>query len=316
MFALAPVALARVALLLALQGAAARPLVSVDVRPATVAVGEPFTVHVRVRAPAGATIRFPAVPDSAGGVEAIDPRAIEDHSTRSLFDATATYRFIAWEPGRRLVPLGDVRWEQSRGAEVLATGPVRVEVASMLPADTAELVPRASRAPLDPPPAWWRWALGALGVLAIAVMAWRAWRRRASVARPPDPFVDAQGAFAAVDQLGLVEAGEPGRAVLAYAEVMRTYLVRRFPQATDGLTTPEFVTTLAAHDLPIRPEEVAAVLHVSDAVKFAGADVDADRVRQVERAARAVVRDVQTAHEARLAALDKGKGQKGRRRHA
>jgi hypothetical protein len=306
--------LAPAALFVALQGSAGRPVVSVEVHPVTVAVGEPFIVSVRVQAAAGAVIRFPTVPDSANAVEALDPRAVEDRSTSARFDQTATYRFIAWEPGRRAVPLDRVRWEQSRGVELLELGPVRVEVTTLLPPDTAAHVPRAARATLEPPPAWWRWALFAAGVIAIAWMARRAWRRRKFAAPPPDAFVDAQDAFAAVDALALVDAGEPGRAVLAYADVMRTYLTRRFPQATDGLTTPEFVRALAAHRLPILPAEVAAVLDVADAVKFAAEPVDADRVARVARDARSVVRDVQSAYEARLAATDKGKGPRGRRR--
>ena len=307
---------APLALLLALQGGPGRPLVTVEVQPATVAVGEPFTVRVRVRAAPGAAIRFPAVPDSAGAIEAVDPRAIDDHSTSAVFDQTAIYRFIAWEPGRRIVPLGDVRWELPRGAEGLSTGPARVEVTSLLPADTAAQVPRAARAVLDPPPRWWRWVLAGLGLLAIAVMSWRAWRGRAAAVRPVDPYVEAQASFAAIDALALVDAGEPGRAVLAYAEVMRDYLARRFPTAVEGLTTPEFVQALAGQALPIHPDEVAGVLIVADAVKFSGAVVDADAVRQVARAARGVVSDVQVAHAARLAAADKGKGPRGRRRHS
>jgi len=306
--------LAPVALLLAFQDPPARPLVGVEVQPLTVAVGEPFTVRVRVRAAAGAVIRFPAVPDSSGSVEAVDPRAIEDHSTSTVFDQTAIYRFIAWEPGRRDVPLGDVRWEHARAADTLALGRMRVEVTTLLPADTAEQVPRAARAPLDPLPEWWRWALGATGVLAIALLSWRAWRKRGTAAAAPhDAFADAQADFAGVDALALVDAGESGRAVLAYADVMRAYLTRRFPMATDGLITPEYVRALAESSLPIRPEEVADVLEAADAVKFAGAVVDAERVARVARSARDVVRDVQVAYEARRAAADKVKGPRARR---
>ncbi len=304
------------ALLGGLQGAPpTRTGASVEVHPATVAVGEPFTVRVRVRAMPGAVIRFPAVPDSAGAIEALDPRAIEDSSTSAAFDQTAVYRFIAWEPGRRSVPLGVVSQDVARGAIAFPVDP-HIEVVSLLPADTAEQAPRAARAPLDAPPLWWRWVLVALAVVAIVVMSWVAWRRRRATARPVDPFADAQSAFAAIDELGLVDAGEPGRAVLAYAEVMRDYLARRFPMAIEGLTTPEFVSALESNALPIHPDEVADVLVVADAVKFAGVVVDADAVRQVARAARGVVLDVQTAHEARLAATDKGKGPRGRRRRA
>ena len=301
--------LATLALLSALQsppqGGAARPLVAVDIDPSTVAVGEPFTVRVRVRAVPGAAIRFPPVPDSAGSVEAVDPRAIEDHSTSEIFDRTAVYRFIAWEPGRRTVPLGDVSWDRSRGRESLTVGALRVDVTSALPADTAELEPRAARDPLAPPPGWWRWALGAVAVLAILLMSWRALRRRRSATRPPDAFVDAQAAFSVIEQLALDDAGEPGRAVLAYAEVMREYLTRRFPAATIGLTTPEYVRTLADNALPILPDEVLGVLEFADAVKFAGVAVPAGGVAAVVRASRGIVRDVQTAYEVRLAAAER-----------
>lgn len=302
---LAPLLLLAV-LQLPLRGDGARPLVTVDVQPTTVAVGQPFTVRVRVRAASGATIRFPSVPDSAGSIEAVDPRAIEDRSTSAVFDQTAVYRFTAWEPGRRTVPLGEVSWEQTRGREPLSTGTIRVEVTSALPADTAEQDPRDARRPFDAPSGWWRWALGAIIVLVIGVLSWRALRRRRSAVRPTDAYVDAQAAFAAIDQLALDDAGEPGRAVLAYAEVMRDYLTRRFPAASVGLTTPEYVRALADNALPILPGEVQGVLECADAVKFAGAAVDASGVGAVARAARSIVRDVQVAYEARLAAADKG----------
>lgn len=291
-----------------------RPVIGVDIQPTTVAVGEPFTVRIRVRGPAGTVIRYPAAPDSADAVEALDPRAIDDRSTNEGFDQTARYRFIAWEPGRRAVPLGSVQWERPRGLVPLAMAPVFIEVTTLLPQDSALLVPRQARAPLDPPPQWWRWGLIAASVLAIAWMARLAWRRRQHGPRPPDAFADAQADFDAVDAQDFVEAGEPGRAVLAYADVMRAYLTRRFPQAMDGLTTADFVQTLAAHELPILPETVEEVLAASDAIKFANAPVDAARVAEIARAARGVVRDVQVAYEARLAAAEKGKGPRGRRR--
>ena len=303
-----------VALQLPAQGARARPLVAVEVEPATVAVGQPFAVRVRVRAVPGATIRFPSVPDSSGSVEAVDPRAIEDHSTSAVLDQTAIYRFVAWEPGRRMVPLGDVSWEQPRGREALSLGAIRVDVTSALPADTTQQEPRDARSPFEPPPGWWRWALGAVVVLAMLWMSWRALRRRRSATRPADAYIEAQAAFAAVDQLSLDDAGEPGRAVLVYADIMREYLTRRFPPATVGLTTPEYVRALADNALPILPDEVQGVLECADAVKFAGAPVDATGVAAVARAARGIVRDVQVAYEARLAAIDKGPSRRQWRR--
>ena len=52
----------------------------------------------------------------------------------------------------------------------------------------------------------------------------------------------------------------------------------------------------------------------ADAVKFAGAAVDAKGVAAVARAARGVVRDVQVAYEVRLAAAEKGPPRRARGR--
>ena len=77
-------------------------LVDVTVQPDTVKIGAPFTVRIRVRAAKAATVRFPAPPDSADAVEAVDPRFIEAGvGTSSTIDRTAVYRLVAWDVGAR-----------------------------------------------------------------------------------------------------------------------------------------------------------------------------------------------------------------------
>lgn len=297
------------------QGTVSGTGASITVSPTTVMVGEPFTVRLHLRGPAGITAHFPSVPDSGGTVEATDPRAIEDSSTATTFDQTAVYRFIAWEPGRRAIPLGGFSWVMA-GSPVVHSerSEAMIEVASALPADTALQQAKGARDTIAPPIAWWRVLLAAVALLTIVGLIWWARRRRTALAATPDAYADAQAGFAAVDELALTDAGEPGRAMLAYAEVMRAYLTRRFPAAGDGLTSREYVRVLEANDLPILPDEVRSVLDAADTVKFAGEALDAERVRLHAAAARGVVRDVQMAYQARLAALDRGKGPKGRRR--
>ncbi|MDQ3697419.1 MAG: hypothetical protein M3373_05270, partial [Gemmatimonadota bacterium] len=60
------------------------------VRPDTVTVGDPFIVQVRVRAPLGASVAFPAGPDSGTSVEATDPRALRSATDSTAVDVTAT----------------------------------------------------------------------------------------------------------------------------------------------------------------------------------------------------------------------------------
>jgi hypothetical protein len=88
---------------------ALRVQAGVTVTPDTVTVGDPFVVQVRVAAPAGATVEFPAGPDSAGAVALLDPR--RDQAARGRdggVDVTATYRVAAWDVGVLPLGLGDV----------------------------------------------------------------------------------------------------------------------------------------------------------------------------------------------------------------
>ena len=63
----------------------------------TVTVGQPFTIQVRVRAPLGSTIHFPDNPDTAGAIQARDPRVVMTTDSVQSLDQTATYRVAAWD---------------------------------------------------------------------------------------------------------------------------------------------------------------------------------------------------------------------------
>ena len=283
-------------------------LVSVEVRPGVVTVGEPFTVRVRVRASKIATIKFPAVPDSGDAIEAIDPRAIEDAGDAAAIDRTAVYRLVAWNTGPRTPRLADVAVMVAGVEQRYRIAVPPVVVRSLLPADSALRVPKAARTPVPSPSGAWRyWLLG--GVLAIG-LGWYWWRaRRRRRARPPkevEAFAAASDAFRALDGLGLAEAGEPGRHVIAHVDVLRRYVARRFPSAPESLTSRELVRALGAADFPLLPERVGALLEREAAVRYAAAPIAPDAAVALACEARAIVTDVQAAHVARLKAIDRG----------
>jgi hypothetical protein len=125
--------------------------------------------------------------------------------------------------------------------------------------------------------------------------------------------VSAKASFAAVEALGLLDAGEVGRYFIAHVDVVRAYLARRFPTAGQSATATEFVAALAATDFPIPPARVGALLDRDAAVRYAGASLGADDARALARDARAIVDDVQVAYAARLAAEDRGPAPRKRR---
>jgi hypothetical protein len=259
------------------------------VHPDTVTVGQPFTVTLRVQAPVGATIVFPAGPDSAAAVQQLDPRTLATARAQEAVDRTATYRLAAWDVGTLNLALADVVVHAAGGDQRVSLRDATVFVRSVLPADTALRKPKPAR---DIFTGWafpW-WVLAVLA--AIAVIAWLARRRRRRGAPPvaplTTPFERAEREFTRVAALGLVEAGERGRYVSLMVEVLRDYLWARFPMASLSLTTPELLHELTdAHTIP--HDRLAALLHEADMIKFARRVLTTDRALELGREAREIV---------------------------
>lgn len=293
-----------IALLFALQAA---PQVTARVVPESPALGEPITVELRVRAPLGSEIRFPAVPDSADAVEPLDPRLVRDASTASLLDRTAVYRLIAWDTGARTITFADVSVARDGAVQHYRVALPPIRVRSVLPADSARRVPRSERGPLEIPGGWWRLWLALAVVLALGYAAWHAWRRRSArvEAEGPDAARAAEEGFTHAERLGLLEAGEHGRFALAHVDVMRRYLAARFPQAAPSRTAREVAQALTGAEFPILPERVADLLLQTEPIAFARAPVTPEGARALAAEARAIVGDVETAWRSRRAAAAK-----------
>ena len=291
------------ALLILLPGTAAQAQLTVQrglsVRPDTVTVGEPFRVLVRVRATARATITFPEGPDTSAAVEALDPRIIRDFSTANAVEQTAVYRLAAWDVGSQPLRMGDVTVR--RGAEVrsIPLGGLAVFVRSVLPADTAERVPKPARGLLVEGWPWWLlWLalLVAAALIGLGIWWWYRRRRRGEGAAVLDPYRHAEREFDRVVAMGLLEAGERGRFVALMVEVVREYLARRFTVAPESLTTSELLGALREiGTVPL--ERLATLLGEADLIKFARRPVSTERARELGRHARELVRDIEEAEQ-------------------
>jgi len=260
----------------------------------TVTVGEPFEVRVRVRAPLGATIRFPDNPDTSGTVQARDPRTVLTADSVQATDQIASYRVAAWDVGRQPIVLHDaiVSWNarEGRTEQRVPLANVRVFVRSVLPADTALRVPTSARPLWETTPfPWW---LLALALVALAVAAWWWMRRRkrppAAIVPAVDPYDRAAADFARIEAMGLLGAGERTRFVALMIEVLRDYLSARYPDARLALTSKELVSALRRSPA-LSADALARTLHDADLAKFAGLALADDRARAVARDARAIV---------------------------
>ena len=278
------------------------------IEPDTVTVGDPFRLTVRVHAPKGASIEFPAGPDSGAAVEALDPRQERQGPDTTALDVTATWRIAAWDTGNLPLRFGDIVVKLDSRERRIPLSALTVHVKSVLPADTAQRVPKPQRALFEFGRPWWYWLLAALAAIGLIGLFWWWWhrRRKRGQGEVDDPFADAEGEFERVERLGLVEAGERGRYVALMVEILRTYLSRSIPDAHPSLTTNELLINVRDNRL-VPVTRLALVLADADLVKFARRATTAERARELGTEARGIVAavhaaELKAAEEARLAA--------------
>jgi len=265
---------------------------AVAARPDTVRVGDPFVVEVGIRAPRGATIVFPDGPDSTGAVQALDPRRVEDRPDSAAFVQWAYYRVAAWDVGKQSITLGDVVVRSGAAERRISLGTTSVFVQSVLPADSAQRVPKPPRPLFEfGTPLWWLWAAIAAAILLLLLLIW--WlrrRRRTAPALVVDPYERAEREFKRIEALALVDAGERGRYVALMVEVLRDYLAARYATGQLSHTSTELVAALRG-ERALPQERLARLLAETDLIKFARRPVSTERAREIGREARAIVAD-------------------------
>jgi len=262
----------------------------VVVAPDSVTVGDAFRVTVGIRAPLGATIEFPRSTDSTGAVQSLDPVAVRTSPDTAAMEQYADYRVAAWDVGMQRIRLDDaiVRYN---GAERRVSLSGSVFVKSVLPADTAQRVPKPPRDVFEVNPfPWWLLALLAAAAIAIGLLLW--WwirrRRRPAHAVIVDPFERAVAEFQRIEGLGLLDAGERGRYVTLIVEVLRDYLAARYTEADLSLTSTELQHTVRT--MPHVPSDrLTRLLTDADLIKFARRPVSTERAREIGREAKIVV---------------------------
>jgi hypothetical protein len=263
---------------------------AVGIEPDTVRIGDPFLVQIGIRAPLGATIAFPPPPDSTGAVQGLDPVRVETRPDSGGVVQWGYYRVAAWDVGDQTISLGDVVVTLAGRTRRIPLAGHKVFVASVLPADSAQRVPKPPRPLFEfGAPLWWWWlALAVLAVLLLLLWWW--WRRRKRGAAPPavDPFLYAEKEFARIEALRLVEAGERGRYVALMVEILRDYLAARYAAARLSHTSTELLAVLRS-ERAVPHERLDRVLTETDLIKFARRPVTPERARELGREARAIV---------------------------
>lgn len=277
------------------------PTVTARVTPEQPAIGEPITVELRVRAPAGSDVRFPVLPDTGTRIEPLDPRAMRDASTAAYLDRTAVYRFIAWDTGSVTLSFGDVTVRRDGAEQRFPVSLPPLVIRSVLPGDTLLRVPRPERAPLDASTMRWRLWLALAALALLALWGWRRWRRRRASRTTVgvDAAVRTRESMAHLRGLDLIGAGEPGRHALAHAGLLRQYLAARWPELPASLTAAELALQLPRANFPILPERVTRIVEHTEALAYARASISASDAERIGVECAGIVEDLEQVWQAR-----------------
>lgn len=262
----------------------------IKVSPDTVAVGDPFTLLVRVRVKRGFVAEFPQMPDSSDGrpsLIGITGKPVIERAPDDSLEFRARYTLTAWDIGMQPIPLTDVHVTNGKETGFL---PVRanVFVKSILPEDSSLRVakPPRGRFPVHTTN-WWPLIILA-AALALAELLWWVWKwYRARKNAPRDPFEVAMAEFGRIDAMQLPAKGEPERHAVLASEAMRTYLAHKVESVSSSNTSIQLTRNVLEDGLG--DDRVREVLEESDLLKFANARIPADAAVQLGVDARAVV---------------------------
>ena len=289
-------------LALLLQVSAASPpsfpvQLGVNVTTDTVTVGERFIAIIRVRAPIGATIRFPTESDSTTaaaltGTQIIGTPAVDSTADSTSITMSAAYRLAAWDVGLQRLGLPDIAVSYRGQTGYVSVADRAVFVRSVLPDDSALRVPKPPRPAIEIRPFNWLPWLLALAALVAAGIAWRIWiwyrNRRAA---PLDPYSAAQREFSRVEAMKLVESGEPERHAALMSDVMRDYLAARVPEIERSHTSAELLG--ASHRIHSVAGGLGELLWRADLIKFARLGLATGEAQELGVKAREIVQAVE-----------------------
>lgn len=269
--------------------------IEVGVAPDSVLIGEPFRAVLRITGPADITIEYG---DSVSGdsIFLVEPPRLSSTPNGQM----AVYTLTAWRVGPPQKAVVPVRLRRDDGVEVTREVALRMpDVIGVLPDAGVPVGPRPLRGLHEPGPArairplWFLLIL--LGALAAAAFAW--YRLREEVAMESGlTMAPADWALHQLDGDVIRDAIAAGDLVAFHqrlAWILRTFVYHLDPALGPELTTTELLEKMRFAEPEWREiDELARILRVADAVKFARYVPEIDTVQDLLQAARAWVHSV------------------------
>ncbi len=251
-----------------------------------------------VTMPAGGAPVIPAPPEDLGGFAVVERFAAAPRLTADGgITASETWRLEPFLPGDYTIPSIAFAYTDPSGATgEVKSEPITVKVASELPADQQEATEiGAARGVVDAaspvPSRATAWAVGAAALLGVAGIGAGVWYLRRRQHAESDPC---RAAEERLREMATASLPDPAGAVAEASALMRACLAARLDPSARTRTTEELLAYpalgrgLSEHDLGV----LRHGLGVSDASKFAGAEVSESQARSLAADALGFVRSV------------------------
>ncbi|MFH1038748.1 MAG: hypothetical protein V1789_08805 [PVC group bacterium] len=245
----------------------------------TVTVGDPVRYTLRVTAPPGAEVSFPAYGDGMiGGFEIGETgEGTAEEGGERVWDKW--FILQGFDIGKFPLPGASVTIRfPGKGEEQLESSPLEITVKSVLESSPEEADIRGIKPPVGLPVSY-RWVLYLIGgILLLAALVLllikKVFRRKPKAVPAPPPRPPHEVAY---EQLRRIkEENLPGRGLIreyytGVSDVVRRYLENRFGLRAPERTTEEFLHDMASTDFLTVPQQdlVGAFLGECDMVKFA-----------------------------------------------
>lgn len=178
-------------------------------------------------------------------------------------------------------------FQVSAGGKVdtLATKPIRLRVASVVPSDTVDIKDLRPQQHAGKPSYWWVWTLAVLLLLAAAIwLALRLFGKKSKVNAGPPPLPPYEEAIEALKQLEAktyLTKGMVREYVFELSDIFKRYIERRFDVNAAEFTTEQIVDWIRAASLERTIKAGAEwFFSATDPVKFAKLTPDDESVER------------------------------------
>ena len=256
---------------LAVPGAAARISSSISTRK--LSVGDLVRFDVQLITPKQTVITPPPTEEKFGDIVVKEWNV---HTTEREKSDSTSYEYIltTYTPEPCTIPSLAFTLEHEGTVDTLYTDSIPLQVLSVLPSDTVDLMGLKPPLSAGRAPRWWIWLLGTVAAIAALVGGGMYLvKRLRKVPPPPPPVPPYEEAIDALASLGVkkyLQRGLVREYVFELSEIFKRYIGRRFECNGVEFTTEEMIAWSGAANLPKKQRaSIEWFFRSTDPVKFA-----------------------------------------------